>query len=649
VFLGYLLLSIASFLLLLDIYMLSKPSSSIRSFWNRLAAFVASVLCVLAAFFLYLNSFLSNDFSLRDVYAYSSADLPVMYKLYASWAGAGGSLLLWSAMLGTIYLVYRTWQRRSAELDQSRSYMYLSIFLIFMLAATILADPFARLGFDVGGGLGLNPLLQSPWMAIHPPVIFLGYALPFVPLALSLTNLSRRKENHEGSVRFFMQLSWLVFTLGIALGGVWAYEVLGWGGYWAWDPVETASLLPWLMITAYFHTAPMAGQDKSLIKEFSILAATLLVIFATLITRSGALASVHAFEASVSGTASPFILLLLYLAGYFIYLRGRVNRPIFRIPRVQSKDSISLMVAYVSLLYITAVCLLGVSLPALRSIQLGTTYSLGKEFYNTWLLPPTILFVIALIFCNAPKRLNIKACTVVTIIVVFGGVLLAIVRLPTPNQLADFGLPFLLVALVFTFYSLVYTLVNLGKVRRFSSVGRGLIHISLVLILLGVFLSSSMETSDQRSLRVGDTFSGMGVTLKVTNANLSGPFGSIYTQNGTLPEHSLLELDVAASSGGSDYSGRLWTGLYSVYGLASKPLIFREGLNDIYVTIGFTDSLYQALLLQLATNEQPQLSEFTIQLKVIPYVNLIWLGVALFTLGIMVSIIADIRRHRRES
>lgn len=586
---------------------------------------------------------------MRDVYAYSSVDLPVMYKLYASWAGAGGSLLLWSAMLCAIYLIYRTWQRRSIESDQSRSYMYLSIFLIFTLAATILADPFARLSFNAGGGLGLNPLLQSPWMAIHPPVIFLGYALPFFPLALSFTNLNRGKDSHEGSIRFFMQLSWLVFTLGIALGGVWAYEVLGWGGYWAWDPVETASLLPWLMITAYFHTAPMAGQDKSLIKEFSILAAALLVIFATMITRSGALVSVHAFEASVAGTASPFILLLLYLAGYFIYLRGRVNRPIFRIPRVQSRDSISLMVAYVALLYITVACLLGVSLPALRSIQLGTTYSLGKEFYNTWLLPPTILFVIALIFCNAPRRLNIKACTVVTIIVVFGAVLLTVFGLPTPNQLANFGLPFLLVALVFTFYSLAHTLINLGKVRRFSSVGRGLIHISLILILLGVFLSSSMEASDRRSLRVGDTFSGMGATLKVTNANLSGPFGSVYTQNGTLPEHSLLELDVAASSGGSNFSGRLWTGLYSVYGLASKPLIFREGLNDIYITVGFTDSLYQALLLQLATNEQPQLSEFTIQLKVIPYVNLIWLGVALFTLGITVSIIAGIRRHRRES
>jgi len=150
-----------------------------------------------------------------------------------------------------------------------------------------------------------------------------------------------------------------------------------------------------------------------------------------------------------------------------------------------------------------------------------------------------------------------------------------------------------------------------------------------------------MEVSDQKSLRVGEVYSGLGVTLKLTNLRFDGPSGYVYTRNGSLPEHSSLVVDVVASSCGSNYSGQLWTDLYTVYGLTSRPLIFRSVLNDIYITVGFTDSLYQALLTRLASVEHSQLSELTIHVKVIPYVNLIWFGVALFIAGMAVSIAAD--------
>jgi len=166
--------------------------------------------------------------------------------------------------------------------------------------------------------------------------------------------------------------------------------------------------------------------------------------------------------------------------------------------------------------------------------------------------------------------------------------------------------------------------------------------------LLGVFLSSSMESSDQKLLRVGEVYSGGGVTIKLTNATFSGPVGSVYTNNGTLPEHSSLVLDLVTSSGGSNHSGQLWSGLYTVYGLASRPLIFRTTLNDVYITLGFTDSLYQALLLKLSTNRESQLSEFRIQVKVIPFISLIWIGVALFTVGIAMSIVSD-RKHQKNA
>jgi len=646
VFIGNLLLSIASLLLLIDIYMLSKSNISPKSSDRKSQAFMLSILGILSAFLLYVSSFLRDDFSLKDVYAFSSTSLPVLYKLYASWASVGGSLILWSTLLALIYLVYRQSQIKRSEFSLSRVYTHLDVFLILLLSATILADPFAELNFIALDGLGLNPLLQSPWMAVHPPIIFLGYVLPFFSLAIIFAYLSKPKGNYERTMIFFTRLSWLFFTLGIALGGAWAYEVLGWGGYWSWDPVETASLIPWLMLTAFFHTASLSKGNKTLVREFSILAASLLVIFATLVTRSGILESVHAFGASAA-TAMPFILLFAYFCGYFIYLKSKVKKPIIKLSSSGGKISLSLTLAYVSLLYITVVCILGILLPALLSIQVGGVYSLGKEFYNTWLFPPTILFVVSLIFCNSPKRFGLKACIAMVILSGLIGILAVTLNVPTPNQVTNFGLPILFLAFSFALYNLFEKMLQKKRVHMLPHLGRGMIHASLILILIGVFLSSSMEVSEEIPVKINEVKPVLGVELKVTNLRFSGPIDSIYTQNEILPSHSSLVIDVGASSDGRTYDGQLWTGLYTLYGLTSRPLIFRSIQKDIYITVGFTDSLYQNLIMKLTESGDPNLSQLMIQVKIIPFVNLIWIGVSFFSIGIIISIMSDFRKSEK--
>ncbi|MCW4042130.1 MAG: cytochrome c biogenesis protein CcsA [Candidatus Bathyarchaeota archaeon] len=645
-FIGNLLLSIASLLLLIDIYMLSKSNLSAKSSDRKSQAFMLSILGILSAFLLYVSSFLRDDFSLKDVYAFSSTGLPVLYKLYASWASVGGSLILWSALLALVYLVYRQSQIKRSEFSLSRVYTHLDVFLILLLAATILADPFAELNFIALDGLGLNPLLQSPWMAVHPPIIFLGYVLPFFPLAMMFAYLSKSKGNYEKTIIFFTRLSWLLFTLGIALGGAWAYEVLGWGGYWSWDPVETASLLPWLMLTAFFHTASLSNGNKTLVREFSILAASLLVIFATLITRSGILESVHAFGASAA-TAMPFILLFAYFCGYFIYLKSKVKKPIIKLSSSGGKTSLSLTLAYVSLLYITVVCILGILLPALLSIQVGGVYSLGKEFYNTWLFPPTILFVISLIFCNSPKRFGLKACIASVILAVLIGILAVTLNSPTPNQVTNFGLPILFLAFSFALYNLFEKMLQKKRVHILSHLGRSMIHASLILILIGVFLSSSMEVSEEIPVKINEVKPVLGVELKVTNLRFSGPIDSIYTQDEILPAYSSLVIDVEASSDGRIYDGQLWTGLYTLYGLTSRPLIFRLIQKDIYITVGFTEPLYQNLIMKLTESGDPNLSQLMIQVKIIPFVNLIWIGVSFLSIGIIISMMSDFRKSKK--
>ncbi|WP_455368799.1 cytochrome c biogenesis protein CcsA [[Eubacterium] cellulosolvens] len=644
-FVGNLLLSIASLLLIIDIYMLSKPNLYAKSSDTKSKAFILSILGILSAFFLYVSSFLRDDFSLKDVYAFSSTGLPVIYKLYASWASVGGSLILWSTTLALIYLIYRQSHINRSESSLSRVYTHLDVFLILLLSATILADPFTELNFIALDGLGLNPLLQSPWMAVHPPIIFLGYVLPFFPLAMMFAYLSKSKDNYEKSIIFLTRLSWLLFTLGIALGGAWAYEVLGWGGYWSWDPVETASLLPWLMLTAFFHTASLSSGNKTLVREFSILGASLLVIFATLVTRSGILESVHAFGASAA-TALPFILLFAYSLGYFIYLKGKVKKPIIKFSSSGGKMSLSLTLAYISLLYITAVCIIGILLPILSSIQVGGVYSLGKEFYNNWLLPPTILFVISLIFCNSPKKFGLKSCIASVIVAGLIGILAVTVNSPTPNQITNFSLPFLFLAFIFTPYNLFEKILQ-KKTPILSNLSRSMIHVSLILILIGVFLSSSMEVSEEIPVKINEVKPILGIKLKVTNLRFSGPIGSIYTQNEILPAYSSLVIDVEASSDGRIYDGQLWTGLYTLYGLTSKPVIFRSIQEDIYITVGFTESLYQNLIMKLTESGEPNLSELIVQVKIIPFVNLIWIGVSLLSLGIIISMISDFKISRK--
>jgi cytochrome c-type biogenesis protein CcmF len=646
VFVGNLLFSIASLLLIIDIYMLSKSNLYVKSSDRKSKAFILSILGILSAFLLYVSSFLRDDFSLKDVYAFSSTGLPVLYKLYASWASVGGSLILWSTTLALIYLVYRQSKSNHSDSSLSRVYTHLDVFLILLLSATILADPFAQLNFIALDGLGLNPLLQSPWMAVHPPIIFLGYVLPFFPLAMMFAYLSKSKDNYEKPVIFFTRLSWLLFTLGIALGGAWAYEVLGWGGYWSWDPVETASLLPWLMLTAFFHTASLSNGNKTLVREFSILAASLLVIFATLVTRSGMLESVHAFGASAA-TALPFILLFAYSFGYFIYLKSKVKKPIFKLSSSGGKISLSLTLAYVSLLYITVVCIIGILLPVLTSIHVGGVYSLGKEFYNTWLFPPTILFVISLIFCNSPKKFGLKACITSVIVAVLIGILAVTLNAPTPNQVTNFALPILILALIFTPYNLFEKMLQKKRMNILSHLGRSMIHTSLILILIGVFLSSSMEVSEEIPVKINEVTPVLGIELKVTDLKFSGPTGTIYTQEEILPAHSSLVIDVEASSDGRIYDGQLWTGLYTLYGLSSRPVIFRSIQEDIYVTVGFTESLYQNLILKLTESGDPNLSELMVQVKIIPFVNLIWIGVSLLSLGIMISMISDFKISRK--
>jgi cytochrome c-type biogenesis protein CcmF len=274
--------------------------------WARLGVVAVATLLTVASTIL-VTALVRSDFSMAYVVSYTELALPIGYKLTAFWAGQQGSLLLWAwamAIMGVIFIVTR---RGDSGRAHAVAILALTSIVGFFVALMLYdpANPFLASAQVVTDGHGLNPMLQNIGMIAHPPTLFLGYAGFTIPFAMMVGALAAGKVDGgwvEHSRRWIIA-SWLLLTVGILLGAQWAYVELGWGGYWAWDPVENASLLPWLTATALMHSL-MAQQHRGMFKTWnvSLMSLTfLLCIFGTYLTRSGVVQSVHAFEKSLIG------------------------------------------------------------------------------------------------------------------------------------------------------------------------------------------------------------------------------------------------------------------------------------------------------------------------------------------------------------
>ena len=269
----------------------------------KIIALVSTGFICAASLLLWILIF-ENDFSVEYVAAYSSTTMPTVYKISAFWAGQQGSFLLWLLIHATIGAVL-TFRRTSAA--ALGIYFLMQSVLVFLVLAK---SPFAENPAQVYEGVGLNPLLQDFWMAIHPPIIFVGYALLAVPFALSLGSLLTEAASQVWleEARKWTLAAWSFLGAGIFIGGYWAYKVLGWGGYWGWDPVENSSLVPWLLAAVLLHLINLALKKSAVLPQAHV-AATFtyaLVIYGTFLTRSGILGdfSVHSFAGSSIGLRS---------------------------------------------------------------------------------------------------------------------------------------------------------------------------------------------------------------------------------------------------------------------------------------------------------------------------------------------------------
>jgi cytochrome c-type biogenesis protein CcmF len=358
---------------------------------------LAGVLTV--AFVVLEAAFLRSDFSFDVVASHSSTTTPGFYKATAAWSSQEGSLLLWVWLLSVwSSLVLFAVRRRVREVAPYATAVLLGFAVFFASITLLLADPFAQTSPAPAEGIGLNPLLRHPSMMSHPPLLYSGYTLFTIPFAFAIGALVARKLDAEWIqvTRRFALAAWFCLGVGILLGARWSYVELGWGGYWGWDPVENASLLPWLTGTAFLHSA-MIQEKRGMLKVWNVslvLATGILAVMGTFLVRSGILDSIHAFGASTLGR--PFLGFIAVLVAGSIALvisrRGDL-RSEYRLDSLLSREAVFLLNNLV-LVGLAFVIFWGTFFPLISEAVTGTKASVGPPWFDRYTVPLALVLVL---------------------------------------------------------------------------------------------------------------------------------------------------------------------------------------------------------------------------------------------------------------
>ncbi len=344
-------------------------------------------------------AFLRSDFALSVVASHSSTTTPTFYRATAVWSSQEGSLLLWVVLLSlwSSLILFLT-RRRAREVAPYATAVLLGFAVFFCSLLVFLENPFDRASQVVAEGAGLNPLLRHPSMMIHPPMLYSGYTLFAIPFAFAVGALITRRLDAEWIrlTRPFTLAAWFFLGVGILLGARWSYTELGWGGYWAWDPVENASLMPWLIGTAFLHSV-MIQEKRGMLKIWNVslvLATGVLAILGTFLVRSGILNSIHAFGASTLGV--PFLILIgVLIAGSIALVVSRANdlRSEARLDSLLSREAVFLLNNLV-LVGLCFVIFWGTFFPLISEALTGNEASVGPPWFDRYIVPLSLVLVL---------------------------------------------------------------------------------------------------------------------------------------------------------------------------------------------------------------------------------------------------------------
>ena len=481
------------------------------------------------AFVILELAFVNSDFEFAVVASHSSTTTPLFYRLTAMWSSQEGSLLLWLFLLGawSSLILYLTRHRLRVLAPYAQA--VLLGFGTFFAGILVLAEsPFSKAPNPVMEGAGLNPLLRDPGMMIHPPMLYSGYTLFAIPFAFAVAALVTRRLDAEWirSTRPFTLAAWVALGFGIVLGARWSYHELDWGGYWMWDPVENASLMPWLTATAFLHSV-MIQERRGMLRIWNVslvLATGVLAILGTFLVRSGVLQSIHAFGASTLGV--PFLILIgVMIAGsiFLVASRSESLRSQNRLDSLLSREAIFLL----NNLLLVALCFVifwGTFFPLIAEAVTGRQRAIGPPVYEQFVVPLALLLVLAtgigpvIAWRRATAsnlRRNLGKPALVGVLVV--AVLVALGVTGSVTALMMFGLAgFVLAGIVQEFWRGVRArraasgeavpLAFVSLVRRNRRrYGGYCVHLGIITLFVGVAASSSFKTVHDVALNPGES------------------------------------------------------------------------------------------------------------------------------------------------
>ena len=607
-----------------------------------------------------IYSLVTNDFSMKYVVEVSSYDQPLLYKITGLWGRMSGSLLFW-LWLVTVFGVLVVWTNRR-KTDQLADYALVPISIVqlfFVILVTGLIEgvynPLARFpnGMVVPDGAGMNPLLQTPSMVSHPPSLYVGFVSLTVPFAFAVGALAAGRIGSEWIVRSrrWMMFSWLALTLGITLGGNWAYRELGWGGYWAWDPVENASLMPWLLGTAYLHSV-MIQEKRNMLKLWNIILITLafqFTLLGTFITRSGIITSVHAFAQSDIGHyfLSFISISSLGVLGLIVHRWNDLKSP-NRLESLLSRES-SFILNNWMLVGLTLIILWGTLWPIVTEGFIGEKAAVPEAFFNQVVVIPGLLLLLLtgvgpIISWKKLTPSNFKRVFAKpTVLGVLAGAvtwiyLAALKGHTTPifSTLCAFAGVFALVAIFGEFYrgaklrsrrqetsffSGLMWLIQRNK-RRY---GGYIVHIGIVIVYVGIMGSKGYFQLESKSLRLGESMEVGKYKLTMQDA--------FQEQH---PNYSLGGIVFAVEKGGKSLGTmRPARGFYHKAGQGDQDTIESAirhfGVNDLYIALG---PLPQNVPVHVQSG-----NIVSVQVYHNPLINLVWLGVVIMAIGGIVAML----------
>ncbi|MDH3576237.1 MAG: heme lyase CcmF/NrfE family subunit [Gammaproteobacteria bacterium] len=577
-------------------------------------------------------SFVSSDFSVLYVANHSQLSLPTIYKISAVWGAHEGSLLMWILILAAWTVAV---SRYSSELPESFSARVIGVlgllsigFLLFIL---LTSNPFDRLSPPASDGADLNPLLQDPGLAIHPPLLYIGYvgfsvAFAFAIAAMLSGNLDQRWAKWT---RPWTTLAWMFLTLGIMLGSWWAYYELGWGGWWFWDPVENASFMPWLVGTALIHSLAVT-ERRGLFKSWTLLLAITafsLSLLGTFLVRSGIIVSVHAF--ATDPTRGFFI--LAFLA---VVIIGALVLYAWRAPSLDSDAGFSLLsretfllLNNVLLIVAATLVLMGTLAPLVIELLNGGKISIGPPWFEIAFLVPMIplVLLLGLGMHTAWRRQDAKPWVALLRIPAIAAILLGIVL---PLMFYGRTSLLLVVGVSAALWIIVTSLIQpIRSIRRKdgsagitrSALGMSVAHLGMGLFVLGVTITSAFNVESDRALTPGQSIDVGGYDFEMLELrNVEGP------------NYSAIEAEIEIRRDGEFVA--------TVRPQKRQYLVQKNWMTEAGIYVTWNKDLFVALGDQLGNGA------WSVRVQYKPMIRFIWFGAIIMALGGLIAV-SD-RRYR---